>query len=77
MSNPEPPGNLNSSRATAQILGQGSVRTLKRWIAAGKFPKPDVIQNGRGYWFDRTIRKHVRGLVSEKAVATTETSPTT
>jgi len=76
MANTEPPGNLNSARETARLFGVKAVRTINRWIAEGKFPEADLISNGRRYWYDRTLRRHTRRLISERPVTTTETSPT-
>jgi hypothetical protein len=75
MANAEPPGNLNSSRATAEYFGLKSTRTLNRWRKSGAFPEADACINGRLYWLDRTLRRHARTLASGKSVTTAETSP--
>ena len=30
-------------------------RTVKRWIARGEFPPPDLIINTRPYWYEATL----------------------
>jgi 2-hydroxychromene-2-carboxylate isomerase len=34
-----------------------TVRTLDRWIAAGLFPKPDVVIRDKRYWTDETLNR--------------------
>lgn len=31
-------------------------RSLRKWIAAGRFPPPDGNLNGRNFWFEKTYR---------------------
>jgi predicted DNA-binding transcriptional regulator AlpA len=40
--------------------------TLSRWVAAGRFPKPDKIVNKRNYWFASTVRNADMGEKYER-----------
>lgn len=46
-----------------------SMRTIERWVAAGRYPKPTRMPNGRDYWADTVIEKYERGLVGGGAGA--------
>jgi predicted DNA-binding transcriptional regulator AlpA len=42
-----------------------SPRSIDRWIAAGRFPKPDIrLPNGQPAWADSTIERHERASVA-------------
>jgi len=76
MPSPKPPKKLNHSRAVAARYGQKSPRTIRRWVVARRFPPPDLIINGRNYWYEETLTAHERRLVAERPTAIAETSPT-
>ena len=40
------------------MLGIGNT-ALKRWIAGGRFPKPDVMLGSKAAWKPETVRKWV------------------
>jgi len=46
-----------------------SMRTIERWVAAGQFPKPTRMANGRDYWADTVIEAYERELVGNGADA--------
>lgn len=39
-------------------LGYGTRTTIWRKVRAGKFPAPDVIDDGKPYWLGETIKAH-------------------
>jgi len=45
---------LNSYTKLSRALGLGK-NTLRRWVAADKFPQPTVVVNGRNYWTDEVV----------------------
>ena len=40
-----------------------SMRTIERWVKAGRFPKPTRMPNGHDYWADTVIEAYERNLV--------------
>jgi predicted DNA-binding transcriptional regulator AlpA len=46
-----------------------SMRTIERWVKAGRFPKPTRMANGRDYWADTVIEAYERNLVGGDAGA--------
>jgi hypothetical protein len=46
-----------------------SPRTVERWVAAGRFPKPTRFPNGHDYWSDIAIEEHDRDLLGNGKAA--------
>lgn len=41
-------------------------RCLRKWISAGKFPRPDGNLNGRNYWLADTYRQWIADVAAGK-----------
>jgi predicted DNA-binding transcriptional regulator AlpA len=67
--NPDDPW-LNSRQVRAEV-GNPSEMTIWRWQQDPKirFPMPDIVLNGRNYWFTSAIRKWKAGRTSQKEAA--------
>ena len=46
-----------------------SMKTIERWVKAGRFPKPTRMGNGRDYWADTTLEEFEKSLVAGEKVA--------
>src|SRR5262245_21752858 len=59
--------------------GDRHTRTIKRWIARGEFPPPDLTINNRPYWFETTLdefdRQRVAASLSQPRVAAQSPPP--
>jgi hypothetical protein len=51
-------------RVIGQRYGGRHPRTVKRWIARGEFPRPDVVINDRPYWYETTLAEFDRQRVA-------------
>jgi hypothetical protein len=58
---------LIGTRAVGQRYGDKNPRTIKRWVAAGVIPPPDLIIRNRHYWYEDGLDRHDRGLVADRA----------
>ena len=57
---------LVSGRDFRAALGDPARETFSRKVSRGEVPLPDVVENGRNYWFASTVRKL---LAEKKAVS--------
>jgi hypothetical protein len=57
---------LLSSRTLRARYDGISARTIPRWIEGGVLPPPDVIINGRHFWWEETIERHERTAVTAR-----------
>ena len=46
-----------------------SMRTVERWVKAGRYPKPTRLPNGRDYWSDLVVEQHDRDLLGNDEAA--------
>jgi hypothetical protein len=60
---------LLPTRGVCERYGQKAGRTIRRWVVAGQFPKPDKIINGRNYWWLQTLEQHERRAVTANSAA--------
>jgi predicted DNA-binding transcriptional regulator AlpA len=51
---------------TRQIMQEQSVtdRCIRKWIANGRFPKPDGNRNGRNVWLPSTYAKYCEDVLA-------------
>jgi hypothetical protein len=60
---------LIGTRAVGARYGDKNPRTIKRWVAAGVIPPPDLRIKNRNYWYVDGLDRHDRQLVAEHAAA--------
>lgn len=51
-------------RLIGQRYGNRHPKTIKRWVARGEFPPPDLTINGRPYWYEMTLDQFDRERVA-------------
>ena len=64
MSVPTPRMIGGNHRVIGQRYGGRHGRTVKRWIARGEFPRPDLVINNRPYWYETTLTEFDRQRVA-------------
>jgi hypothetical protein len=59
MSDQSPPSNPEQRVYASRILTDNDItdRCLRKWIAVGRFPKPDGNLNGRNFWLMSTYKR--------------------
>jgi hypothetical protein len=67
MATPETPSAIDGFLEPPQIAeleGGKTTRTIRNWVAAGKFPPPDAIRDGVPVWLRSTYRKYQAAVLA-------------